>query len=172
MRLRTTKNIFKDHEEIDTLDFNYTLLDTDLPPKTAWDYSRNLRLEDVDVWEVIYEEGGGTGVYASWEPYAEFYMLRLNEKLEFFYGPGSQQFMLNYLKTAWNVTLTPTKKWIEPEYEHLFDSKTFNKHPVAKELINPIGTIFDATTGIHKDDLAGLNRIEDTWIKQLPGCCN
>ena len=172
-RLRTTKQIFKDLTEINTINYDESNSDHDLPPRTAWDYSRELKLEDVDVWEVIYEEGGGTGVYASWEPYAEFYMLRLNEKLEFFYGAGSQKFMLKYLKTAWNIDLTPTQKWIDPEYEYLFDDKTFSKHPVAKELINPIGTIFDPETGLHKEDLArGMRGKENDWTKQDLNCCN
>lgn len=46
-----------------------------LPPTKEWDYKREMRIEDVDIWEVLYEESGARGVYASWCPYAEFYLV-------------------------------------------------------------------------------------------------
>lgn len=95
MRFKSTFNIFKDNGEV--YDPNY--FDTpflQLPPKIDWDYSRELQIEDVDIWEVIYESGGGIGVYASWSPYAEFYLIRVGwfaEKMghgaETYYGPGA-----------------------------------------------------------------------------------
>lgn len=68
-----------------------------LPPTKPWDYSRELNIEDVDIWELIYQESGGTGLYAAWCPYAEFYLITHNlywdvnniNKIETFYGPGS-----------------------------------------------------------------------------------
>ena len=71
------------------------------PPTSEWDYGRELQIEDVDLWEVIMEwsdgnlilpeeysedskiinniggGGGFSGVYASWRPHAEFYMVKL-----------------------------------------------------------------------------------------------
>lgn len=66
-----------------------------------WDYTRDMTVEDVDIWEVIYEGWWGTGLYASWCPYAEFYLLttglRVNNHSEYndtifetFYGPGAE----------------------------------------------------------------------------------
>ena len=46
-----------------------------LPPKVDWDYQREIKIEDVDIWEVLTELDGGKGVYAAWSPYAEFYMI-------------------------------------------------------------------------------------------------
>jgi hypothetical protein len=56
-----------------------------LPPSPQWTYDREMVIEDVDIWEVIVEQGGGHGVYAAWCPYAEFYMLRYNHNIETFY---------------------------------------------------------------------------------------
>ena len=41
-----------------------------------------MQIEDVDLWEVIYEQGGSVGVYASYNPFAEFYMIRVGWFLE------------------------------------------------------------------------------------------
>lgn len=78
------------------------------PPRVDWDYSRELQIEDVDIWEVLVQQTGGLGLYASYVPYAEFYLLTTghdfksdqfwirgqvyNHRLwETFYGAGAQQ---------------------------------------------------------------------------------
>jgi hypothetical protein len=170
MRLRSTKDIFKDHTEISTINFDESLSELDLPLRKQWSYERNMQLEDVDVWEVIYEEAGGTGVYAAWEPYAEFYMLRLKDyTLEFFYGPGAQAFMLKYLKTAWNVTLSTAPVWVDESELYLFDATTFTKHASIDKLINPIGTIF-SPDGKFLDEFG--NVITEENHKHLLNCCS
>jgi hypothetical protein len=73
---KTTYNILKKYDEDELFEENW--MDSNklfLPKKNNWDYSRELTIEDVDVWEVIYESSNGIGVYASWNPYAEFYMI-------------------------------------------------------------------------------------------------
>ena len=90
---KTTYNILINSEEDELFHENWmdsnTLL---LPPKINWDYKREMILEDVDIWEVIYQQSGGLGLYAAWSPYAEFYMITQdlfkikNNSLEFFYG--------------------------------------------------------------------------------------
>jgi hypothetical protein len=76
MRFKTNKNIFVDLQEF----FNENWMDTDVayvPPSLGkWDYSREMTIDDVDLWEVIYEQGGGVGVFAAYSPMAEFYMIR------------------------------------------------------------------------------------------------
>lgn len=64
-----------------------------LPPNPIWDYKRELDVEDIDIWEVIYESGGGIGLYASWCPYAEFYMITYNGTIDStYYGQGSDKY--------------------------------------------------------------------------------
>lgn len=72
---KTTKNIFVDfgeHYDPNWMDSNRIVL----PDTKEWSYDRELQIEDVDIWEVISEFSGG-GVYASWCPYAEYYMVVL-----------------------------------------------------------------------------------------------
>jgi hypothetical protein len=87
-QFKTNQNIFKDFgDEV----WNDNNMDSDkimLPPSPDWSYDRIMEIEDVEIWEVIIERGGGTAVYAAWCPYAEFYMVRHSwgEELEVFYG--------------------------------------------------------------------------------------
>jgi hypothetical protein len=101
-----------------------------IPPTKKWDYKRKLNIEDVDIWEVIYEESGGIGVYASHDPYAEFYMIRVGwEKeamgygVETYYGSGSMEEVkkrMDHLKIPYAVR----KMWVEPEDMHLYSKET------------------------------------------------
>jgi hypothetical protein len=43
-----------------------------------WDGNRPIRFEDVDLWEVITEMSGPIGIYASYLPYAEYYVVTKN----------------------------------------------------------------------------------------------
>lgn len=117
---KSTKNIFVDFGEVH--DPNWADLNSiALPPKTLWDYSRELQIEDIDIWEVIEERGGAAGVYAAWSPYAEFYMIRVGNVLESkgygietYYGPGSQKEVIKRMKEL-GYHLTLHKIWVEPE---------------------------------------------------------
>lgn len=119
-RFKSTQNIFTDFLEVfDENWMNYSTLQ--LPPKIDWDYSRPLQIEDIDIWEVIYEQGGGVGVYAAWSPYAEFYMIRMGWYLESkgygsetYYGPGAVEKVIARCQEL-NIPLPINKIWVEPE---------------------------------------------------------
>ena len=84
---RTSKDIFTDCT--DYFDENLNNQKNSLPPNPKWDYKRELQIEDIDIWEVIAEKGS-SGIYASWMPYAEFYMVVINRKIDStYYGKGS-----------------------------------------------------------------------------------
>lgn len=91
-RFKTTEMIFKGTEEY----FDENWMDTpflQLPDHDAWDYSRELHIEDIDLWEVITEMSGITGLYAAFLPYAEFYMI-INRTIidSTYYGKGSDEY--------------------------------------------------------------------------------
>jgi hypothetical protein len=95
---KTTKNILQLPDQDELFDPNW--MDSDkliLPPKREWDYSRDLKIEDIDIWEQIFYMGGGLGLYAAWSPYAEFYLIthyQFSKKvnaLETFYGPNASK---------------------------------------------------------------------------------
>jgi len=144
MRFKSTQNIFKDFGEV----FESKWMDSNvlgMPPKYDWDYSRELQIEDVDIWEVIYEQGGGVGVYASWSPYAEFYLIRTgwwNDTkgygIETYYGPQSQQKVQQRMKDL-NIPFTLNETWVEPEDMWLYENKSLPKDILAlKNLLIPV----------------------------------
>lgn len=126
MRFRTTANIFVDYGEY----FDPNWMDSDtvvLPPKRDWNYKREMVLEDVDIWEVIWEAGGSWGVYASWSPYAEFYMIRTGTDRElsgmspeFYYGKGAQKQVQKRAKEL-NIPLYPKPMWVDEENMWLYE---------------------------------------------------
>jgi hypothetical protein len=86
---RTTKDIFVDNT--DYFDENWYDKKYPYPPNPKWDNKRELKIEDIDIWEVIAEQGP-SGVYAAWCPYAEFYMIIINRKVDStYYGKDSDK---------------------------------------------------------------------------------
>jgi hypothetical protein len=118
---KSTYNILTRPDE-DEL-FNPNWMNSDkllLPPKKDWDYSRDLTIEDVNIWEVIYQQGGGKGLYASWDPYAEFYMITFDNwvgtgfSIETFYGSNAGMNAFKRSKElGFNISLN--KVWVEPD---------------------------------------------------------
>lgn len=77
---RTTEQIFKGgvHFDQNWLDLPPYMLQ--IPkPEGFWTDKKEIRVEDVDFWEVIQETGGGNGIYAAYQPYAEIYLVRHND---------------------------------------------------------------------------------------------
>ena len=96
---KTTNDILKTFSEelFDENNNNYPFLK--LPPSPEWDGNREMCIEDVDVWEVIMEAGGGTGVYAAWCPYDKFYMFRYMTEIDTFYGDEGEKMLESKLKS-------------------------------------------------------------------------
>jgi hypothetical protein len=134
---RTTAQIFLGEGEF----YDPNWMDSDkliLPPSEQWDYSRELRIEDVNIWEVI-AEPWDVGIYAAWDPFAEFFLIRyetdyrtnphyqddrvkgLPRKFQFevFYGKDAQKFVLKRAKQL-GVNLNLNKVWVDPEHMWLY----------------------------------------------------
>lgn len=115
----TNKNIFEDNGEY----FDPNWMDSKTivtPPKKNWDYKRPLKIEDIDIWEGLYV--GNVDVYAAWNPFAEFYLVKpkhwnedANHHLQTFYGPSAAEDTYIYVKELYNVSLPITKVWVEKD---------------------------------------------------------
>jgi len=124
---KTTHNIFVDSGEY----FDPNWIDSDkliLPPKTNWDYTREMQIEDVNIWEVVYQQGGGLALYASWDPYAEFYMVTnyhfktISNKIETYYGPNASMSAYKRAKEL-GMPVELNTHWVEPEDMWLYQPK-------------------------------------------------
>lgn len=91
-RFKTTEMILKGVEEY----FDENWMNSPInffPEYELWDYSRPLNIEDIDLWEVLSEQGGMTGLYAAWLPYAEFYMIIVNRNIDStYYGNNADEY--------------------------------------------------------------------------------
>lgn len=117
---KSTYNILKRPDEDEV--FNPNWMDSNtliLPPKKDWDYKREMVIEDVNIWEVIFEQGGGASVYASWDPYAEFYLIIYQNQIETFYGQGAQKRLIKFLKDK-NIPFNLNTIWVDNEKMWLY----------------------------------------------------
>jgi hypothetical protein len=136
---KSTYNILKKPDEDEVHNNNW--FDTpflQLPPSYPWDYKREMQIEDVDIWEVLVESGP-QGIYASWCPYAEFYLVvtggdyrnqwhgtlnkityNYNDKFwETYYGAGAQIKVRQKAKEL-NLPLNNFNIWVEEEKMWLY----------------------------------------------------
>lgn len=134
---KTTDHIFKGEGEL--WDDNWMDSDTlVLPPREFWDYSRELRVEDVHSWEVI-SEPWDVGIYAAWDPYAEFFLIRYETdyrtnpmyqldrfngvprkfQMETYYGQGAEKLVKARAKEL-GVNLHVNNLWVDPDKMWLY----------------------------------------------------
>lgn len=77
---------------------NYNKINQYAPPSPKWVMSREMKVEDVDIWEILVEIGGPVGVYAAWCPYGEMYMVVDRGTIkETFSGWNANKRLENYL---------------------------------------------------------------------------
>jgi len=134
---KSTYNILTKYDEDEVWNDNW--MDSNelvLPPKTEWTYDREMTIDDVDIWEQLAYHTGGVGIYASWAPYAEFYLITTGCKpntepriidgavywdraIETYYGPGAQKKVFRRakelgidLKIHQNVYVESDKMWL------------------------------------------------------------
>jgi|688.fasta_scaffold33449_9 hypothetical protein len=96
---RTTEQIFKGGIHFDENWLEQHPLTRFEPTPIAWFGKNDMKLEDVDFWEVIQESGGGNGIYAAYQPYGEAYLIRnKNIYIEFFSGKNANKLAETYCK--------------------------------------------------------------------------
>jgi hypothetical protein len=67
-----------------------------------WDYSQQITVDDVTIWEELYTEPYNIGLYSSWSPYIEFYLLVYydfadSRRFKTFYGLDAHIDLKRYL---------------------------------------------------------------------------
>jgi hypothetical protein len=118
---KSTRDIFNPNEHSEAFDPKW--FDSDnlvLPAKTSWDYKRELQIEDVNIWEVIFEIGSFVSLYAAWDPHAEFFLFLYHGTAETFYGKGAQK-KLKIRLDALEIPYSLHKMWVDPSQMHLYE---------------------------------------------------
>jgi hypothetical protein len=86
-----------------------------IPP--TWKGNTPLTINDIHFWEELYHEPGNIGVYISWSPYEEFYMIAYNLfatqpfGTKTFYGSNAALEVVNTLSKL-RIDLPINKIWI------------------------------------------------------------
>lgn len=137
---RSTYNILTKPDEDEVWHWTHTDRDTAyLPPKTDWDYQRELTIEDVNIWEVLIESSGGIGIYAAWDPHAEFYLVTTgfdfsqevrivdgrpydHRIIETYYGQGAAEKVIKRAKEL-KLPIKENQYWVENDQLWLYQEK-------------------------------------------------
>lgn len=116
---RSNQDIFKTGGEEVSESSWFTGNKIHIPKTGKWDYNRELTVDDVDIWEALYEDNWGMGIYAAHQPYAEFYMIKYVDVAgatiaDTFYGAGSQDKVIKFMVEN-NIPFGTHKVWVDDE---------------------------------------------------------
>ena len=87
-----------------------------LPP--SWQSQQEITVDDVIFWEQLYFQPGNIGIYISWNPYTEFYMVVHNlysyatHGIKTFNGNFAHKKLLSYI-APFKINLEEKKIWVE-----------------------------------------------------------
>lgn len=108
-------NLSKDGEVFDQNWMNYNSIYQYMPKPIKWKEDRLIKFEDVDIWEVIVEVSGPIGIYASWQPYAPYFVAMKNWSIdEEFWGLEGEQKLHRYM-IKHGIDLNINQIWIDNE---------------------------------------------------------
>jgi hypothetical protein len=127
---KTNKDIFKDFGE-EVFDYRFNKETRYILKTKDWDYKRELKVEDVEIWEVLFEDSWGLGVYAAYEPYAEFYMIKYadstgNHVYDTHYGAGAQNKIMQFMVSN-NIPFNLHDVYVDEDKTWLYFSESEKK---------------------------------------------
>lgn len=108
----------KDGEYFDENWMNFDRISQYAPPIIEWTDDRPMRIEDVDLWEVITEQSGPVGVYAAYMPFGELYVVTSGWRvIAEFEGWNANKRLEEYL-IANNIPYPKGSDVLVEEFEH------------------------------------------------------
>ena len=129
-RWKTTENLLhfsKDGEYFDENWMNYDSIYQYMPPNPTWQENRPIKFEDVDIWEVLFEWSGLSGVYAAWCPYAHYYIVLDKWKVVAEYRGVEGEKQLQKFLTDNNISFSLSEIWIDDDKFESYTNSTENK---------------------------------------------
>ena len=68
-----------------------------LPETWDWNEPSQIAVDDVVIWECLFERSGLSGIYAAWAPYEEFYIVTDRRAVvKEFFGPSAKELVDKY----------------------------------------------------------------------------
>jgi hypothetical protein len=108
----TTEQIFEKAWSTD-----YTV--GEFEPSPQWHYVRPITLDEITLWEEIFYQPGHIGIYGSYQPYAEFYIIVYDlfksnrNTIETFYGKNASE-DVRVRATELGVNLKNNPLYVDP----------------------------------------------------------
>lgn len=125
-RFKSTQNILTDFLEVfDENWMNYNSVYQYLPPNPLWNEKRTIKFEDVDIWEVISEWSGPSGIYAAWCPYSHYFIVVNNGLIvKEFWGVEGENKLHSYMIKN-NIPFSLNTVWVEDDiyYNNVIKNK-------------------------------------------------
>ena len=129
-RWKTTQNILNirdDGEHFDENWMNYDSIHQYLPPSPLWMEKRLIKFEDVDIWEVLFEWSGLSGIYAAWCPYSHYFIVVDRWKIVAeYHGIDGEKQLQKYL-TDNNIPFSLNEIWVDDDNFEFYTKQTNNK---------------------------------------------
>jgi hypothetical protein len=96
-RFKTKYNVFDNFDEL----FSKELADANngvyVPETWDWDGLTQVAVDDVIIWECLFEQSGPSGIYAAWAPYEEFYIVTEKRTvIKEFFGKSAKSMLDKY----------------------------------------------------------------------------
>ena len=73
-RFKTKYNVFENNDELFSEELAKENNGVYIPETWDWAGNSQITVDDVIIWECLYEESGSSGIYAAWAPYSNFYI--------------------------------------------------------------------------------------------------
>ena len=117
-RWKSTQQIIAPQHDGEVFNPNWMDRDTvQMPPSPPWLEQRPPRVDEIDIWEVICEWSGLSGVYAAWCPHAELYIVTDRWRIVAeFSGWAANQRLEQYL-IAHNILYPKSPDLPVPEFQ-------------------------------------------------------
>lgn len=74
-RFKTKYDVFEGIDELFSEEHAQLNNGVYLPENWSWESNRPITVDDVVIWECLFEQSGSSGIYAAWAPYEEFYIV-------------------------------------------------------------------------------------------------
>lgn len=95
-RFKTKYNVFENNDEL----FSEELAKENgiyLPETWDWNEPSQIAVNDVIIWECLFEQSGLSGIYAAWAPYEDLYIVTEHrDVVKEFFGPSAKELVDKY----------------------------------------------------------------------------
>ena len=106
---------------------NYDSIFDYMPEPVKWKESRQIKFEDVQIWEIISEVSGPIGVYAAWQPYAPYFIVTKKYSIDKeFWGTKGEEDLQKYV-VKYGICLPKNTIWVDSEDMYLYENKISQK---------------------------------------------